>query len=332
MGWSTPWVVTGAILAVAYSWYIESVWPVAVAALVIALEAFLSARVVARATGLMSKLTHPPAPLTMVFEFTVLINNCAWEFLKLTPQELTELGNLEPRDGGFVLEIWGRSFMRRRIFRVRDSAAERVQDLYPHDRTIAGYHAENVPVHLWEKKPPVSFVLQGDEVMLFAGKASIMPDGTLHDPGRVLFRFKFPLKTMQPFARRKWCAELERFFVHTEARGDGSYYRVPGQDLYECKEDGKGLSWTLIINDLRPQLTARITKVHKTLWKRELLGFTVQFDETGQKLWASAYAVEPPLDVPAEATSRPHPRRGDVVSLVVDDDFTVERIWWVQAV
>ena len=265
------------------------------------------------------KLTYPATPMTMAFHFTMRLTDRAWDTLKLTPEERAAVDACPTRPAGFIFERWGQSFTRWRIFTLNGQPSERVEDRYPHDVTIAGYPVEDSPVWVW-RDTPVHVVLQDRTVLCFAGRYSLMPDATVYNPERVLFELKLPLNTMHPGARRRWCTELEQFLVRSEPPGEGAYRRIPGRDLYECRDEGKGLFWEFAVSDLRPDLVARVTGIDKS-WKGEVRELTLRFEETGLEVSADPLAVEP------DDSGRTVPERGETVSLVVDDELTVERIW-----
>lgn len=267
------------------------------------------------------KLTYPATPLTMVFSFTMRLTDRAWDTLKLTPDERAAVDACPTRPAGFIFERWGQSFTRWRIFTLNGQPPEYIEDRYPYDTTVAGFRAEDSPVWLW-RETPVDVVLQDHTLLCFAGPYNLLPDAKVYNynPERILFELKLPFQTMQPWARRKWCPELEQFLVQTEPRGEGAYFRIPGRDLYYCNDEEKGFWWELTIRDLRPDLTARVTRIHKS-WKGEVLELTLQLEETGLRISAYPSAVE------RDDNGHTLPERGERVSLVVDDDLAVERIW-----
>jgi hypothetical protein len=76
-----------------------------------------------------------------------------------------------------------------------------------------------------------------------------------------------------------------------------------------------------MIHDLRLKLMGRVTRVHRTLWHRQLTGLTLRLDETGQRIWASPFVVE------QDDEGRTLPMRGETVNLVLDSDLAVDRVW-----
>lgn len=65
-----------------------------------------------------------------------------------------------------------------------------------------------------------------------------------------------------------------------------------------------------------------MTRVHRTLWKRDIVRLTLRLERTGQKLRADPVALEPPL---ADGAARSLPSRGETVSLVLNEAPAVER-------
>jgi hypothetical protein len=265
------------------------------------------------------KLTYPATPMTMAFQFTMRLADRAWEALKLNTEERAAVDACPARPAGFVFERWGQSFTRWRIFTLNGQPPERVEDRYPYEETIAGYPVEDSPVWLW-RDTPVHVVLQDRTVICFAGRYSLMPDATVYNPERVLFELKLPLNTMHPGQRRLGCPELEQFFVKSEPPGEGAYRRIQGRDLYECKDEEKGFFWELLVRDFRPDLIAHVTGIHKS-WKGEVHQITLRLDETGLEIPADPLAVE------CDDNGRTLPTQGETVSVVVDDELNVERIW-----
>jgi hypothetical protein len=156
---------------------------------------------------------------------------------------------------------------------------------------------------------------------------TLMPDGSLYvkDPSRVLFDIPAPTLSMR---RGGWRSEesnpLDRFAAPPDPSDDFGAYsywgRHPEHERFECEDYDKGFCWELDVHDLRQCLDARIARVHRSLWRREVRGLTVEL-QAGVKLKASPKVVEPASD------GSTLPRKGERVRVVLNHEGSIDRIW-----
>jgi len=117
---------------------------------------------------------------------------------------------------------------------------------------------------------------------------------------------------------------LERFAAPNDPPGDGFgpwYHRGHGQERFECEDWAKGFRWDLEVNDLRPGLWAKVTRVRRSLWRRRVLGIVLELQGSEAKLLADHRVVEP------TESGRTLPKKDERVEVVLNDEGGVDRIW-----
>jgi hypothetical protein len=143
----------------------------------------------------------------------------------------------------------------------------------------------------------------------------------------VLFDIPAPTLSMSrvDWLRKDDPNRLDRFTSPNDPGVDGFdpgyYHRFHGWERFECEDWERGFEWNLEVNDLRPYLDGRITSVSRSLWRREVQGLGVVLRDSGVWLTANPAVVEPDDD------GRTIPEKGEWVSVVLNDEGEVDRIW-----
>jgi hypothetical protein len=99
------------------------------------------------------------------------------------------------------------------------------------------------------------------------------------------------------------------------------YHRRHGEERFECEDWAKGFRWDLEVNDLRPCLWGKVTRVRRSLWRRRVQGIVLELRDSRVKLLADNRVVEP------TARGRTLPGKDEMVEVVLSDEGGVDRIW-----
>ncbi len=74
------------------------------------------------------KFNYPSTPITLVYRFTIRVDEKAWDSIRLTEEERAALVSRKARPAGFIVEGWGRSFTRWRVFTLDAERPEQTFD------------------------------------------------------------------------------------------------------------------------------------------------------------------------------------------------------------
>lgn len=347
-------IAVGVALA---AWYWGSPWPVVLGAAYVALVALSTARGGARGAALLWSLTLPARPMRMHWSFSVSLTDRVWETLRVPQEKRAELqqrlGEYKPLTTALFAghptpawisqpitvsyERWGESVERWTIWNSWGSEGFMSEPTYSKKRVLEFLPVVDDPdsVILWGLTAGLHFRYENRRLLLLyidRDSVSLMPDGKLHvkDEGRVLFRILAPTLGM---SRAEWFRvnepnRLDRFATPNNPGVDGFdpafYHRRPGQERFECVDWARGFRWDLEVNDLRPTLTARVTRVRRSLWRRQVTWLRVELRDTKVILTALPQVVEPAAD------GRMIPKKGEHVWVVLDDEGAIDRIWMMK--
>lgn len=347
-------VLAIAIGAALGAWYWDSPWPVALGAFIVAIYALDAANENARQSRLMWELAHPARPMRMHWTFSVMLTERAWETLGIPPEQREELqwrfganesdlrrgfyfkGHPRPtwlsQPIGVVYERWGESLERWTIW--NSWVAELGEEGKHHDKRVLEFLPavqEQDFLDLWGDWKGPRFRWQEGRLFLVNVEDSLttMPDGTLYvkEGSRVLFNIPAPTLHMSraDFRREKETNRLDRFAIPNLPAVDPIdppfYHRWHGDERFQCEDWETGFRWELMIHDLRPGLPARVVRVKRSLWRRQVKGILVELDVNGARLIAHPGVVEP------DDKGNTMPEKDNRVLAVLGDDGTVDRIW-----
>ena len=143
----------------------------------------------------------------------------------------------------------------------------------------------------------------------------------------MLFDIPAPPLSMK---RGDWHSEepnpLDRFAAPSDPSDDWPGYshsgRQPGDEHFECEDWSRDFRWELAVHDLRPYLEARVVRIHRTLWHRQVTRVTIDL-AGGLRISASPEVVE------SRSQGHSVPMKGESVRVVLNDEGTIDRLWLV---
>jgi hypothetical protein len=216
--------------------------------------------------------------------------------LRLTPEDRAVVAANPIRNVGFVLEEWSGSLRRWRITNYSDGAriGEWAVDVHQANRPYVGvieFWQIRLGEQTFDRKITFDWESLTEEIRLYAfggpfgGETE--PSGYREPaPEYTLFKLPFPPQPQDLIEG----GPIHRFRVADPPLD--SDVEPEGREFYMCKEEGKGFRWYLERCDLRPRLWAQVLKVHRTRWRRQVVGYTLRLRESGLKVWASPQAVK----------------------------------------
>ena len=341
-------------------------WVLIFALVYVAFMALTIARGTARHSALLWALTYPARPIRMMWNFSVILTDRAWDTLGVPAEQRQALqrmigdgkytsrfkGHPEPAWIGRPIRVsyerWGDSLER---WTIENSwAREWPEPTRHHEKRVREFlpqvhKAERVD--FWGEWEGPHFRIE-DGRLLFLNRdehVSVMPDGALYvkEGAHVLFDIPAPTVSMshvdlmrdvrggmswEESMDPRWRpSPLDQFAAPADPpRIDGlAYSRRHGQEWFQCEDWAKGFCWDLTVNDLRPTLQARVTRVRPSLWSRRvrgIKGIELQLVDSGMKLIANPRVVVAPT-----ANGRTLPQENEEVRVVLNDAGEVDRIW-----
>lgn len=345
-------------VAAVSAWYWASPWPVALAAVLIAIGALDLARSTARAGAVLALTVTPRRPMQMHWSFSVILTERAFDAMGFSAEHRHQfqesLGRYEPFstnpffDGGPAPEWISKpvtvSYERRgdslERWTIGNSWIPVATAFGPlpghHDKRVLEYLPlvdEAEIIHLWGDVGGLHLRYENGRIMLLNvdRNTSLMPDGTLYTTRdeRILFNIPAPSLSMSRAerTRSKDPNSLDRHITLDDPSEEGfnpfpRYLRWHGKERFERADWDKGFRWDLEVNDLRPSLRARVIWVQRSLWRREARRILLVLVESGVRVIANPLVVEPASD------GRALPKRGEFVWVVLgNEDERVDRMW-----
>ncbi len=266
-------------------------------------------------------------PIRIISVFHVALTDNVWTTLNLSPEERAIVDACPTRPEGFLVEQWGEDFKRWRVHHRRNG--ERIvsfRDMYSESLQ----YEPGLEIPLWEvelsrgpwvSKASIKLSWDHDRVYLGAaggrfGSAPSLYEKEPRDEHKV---FDLPLPLHGRVLEGEELA-LRRFIRPSDPPDPElpRYNRRPGLDVYQCEDEERGFSWALLRYDMRPLLLGRVTRVDAG---GAGANFIVCDRDTGLAFETNSFHVEPTDD------GRTIPRAGEIVNIVLNEEFEIDRVW-----